>query len=218
MEDDALCVAKIELLAFNRTSFSVFWVVLFHTHFEFWSGSTERIVVAYRRKKKYQFMNIPDLHVGVLGLVPSMYSLFPLSDSMLLQSSVAEQFEVIHRLACLLSHPRQSLQMEDSQHPRRRTRSSNGSQGQITGLGLTTPPDNPPEKPREVATGFTEIYGALSPRKAALISSLEVPPLHKMGLLILSTGIGSAIGTGLMVGSGRTLAMYVLRCYRYCKC
>ncbi|CEJ60007.1 hypothetical protein PMG11_08603 [Penicillium brasilianum] len=82
--------------------------------------------------------------------------------------------------------------MEDSPHPRRRNRSSNGSQGQVT---VTCPDVTAPaaeissEKPKEVATGFTEIFGALTPRQAGLIS------------------IGSAIGTGLMVGSGRTLAM-----------
>ncbi|KAJ5177176.1 Amino acid/polyamine transporter I [Penicillium canariense] len=51
------------------------------------------------------------------------------------------------------------------------------------------PPKNPPKKPEGITTEFTDIFGALTPRQAGIIT------------------IGSAIGTGLMVGSGRALAM-----------
>ncbi|KAF3396490.1 Dicarboxylic amino acid permease [Penicillium rolfsii] len=79
--------------------------------------------------------------------------------------------------------------MENPPHSRHRNRSSNVSQELVTSPRPTTPPGTPSEKAKEVATGFSDIYGALSPRRAGLIS------------------VGSAIGTGLIIGSGRSLAL-----------
>lgn len=131
-------------------------------------------------------MTIPHSHVDAHGVAPSTYSLFPLlCQSLPSRIWSADNTRVIHCLTYyLILFSIIHLPMEDSQHPRRRARSSNGSQAQVTGLGLTTPPDNPPEKPKEVATGFTEIYGAVSPRKAAVISSFEIHFSHKTSLLI----------------------------------
>ncbi|KAJ5146228.1 Amino acid/polyamine transporter I [Penicillium bovifimosum] len=75
---------------------------------------------------------------------------------------------------------------------RRRPGSGSGSstcERAPTATHPTTPSVNPEAHQTEHALGFTDIYGTLTPRQISIIT------------------IGSAIGTGLMVGTGRALTM-----------
>ncbi|KAJ5191940.1 uncharacterized protein N7498_010925 [Penicillium cinerascens] len=76
-------------------------------------------------------------------------------------------------------------------YPRRRVRFSDDPQHQ-TDTGpppLAETPSAPSTTPGDVATGFDDIYNALTPRQFAVIT------------------VGSAIGTGLMIGTGRALSI-----------
>jgi len=173
----------IELLAFNGY---LFWCFLgctvSYALLSFDSPLRSGLSLHIEERKKYRFMEILDLSklVGAFGLAPATYLLFPFhlpSAAATAQSSnPARTIRLSTYLLStyLLSHARQSFQMENSQHPRRRNRSSNISQEHVTGPPLPAPPETPSEKSKEVATGFTDIYGAFSPRRAGLISSSTV--------------------------------------------
>ncbi|KAF7715698.1 Uncharacterized protein PECH_008526 [Penicillium ucsense] len=81
--------------------------------------------------------------------------------------------------------------MDPAQHARRRRHSSqeNAAPREAAGFHAESTLVPQQEQPDEQREGFTRIYGSLSPWKAGVIS------------------MGSAIGTGLMIGSGRTLAV-----------
>ncbi|KAJ5360590.1 Amino acid/polyamine transporter I [Penicillium concentricum] len=91
--------------------------------------------------------------------------------------------------------------------PRRRpgSRSSACELGPIS-PGPTTLQTAPEAHQSEHALGFTDIYGSLTPRQISIIS-LYHPPCTGTYILTQVAAIGSAIGTGLMVGTGRALSM-----------
>lgn len=131
-------------------------------------------------------MKILDLHFGAFALAPSTYSLFPFPlPTAAATARSPNSSRTIHLSTHLLSYARQFFRMENSQHPRRRNRSSNIPQEHVTSPCSTTPPETPSEKTKEVATGFTDIYGALSPRRAGLISSSIVTLFYTMSPLNL---------------------------------
>jgi hypothetical protein len=103
-------------------------------------------------RTKYRFMKIVDFdfHFGAFGLAPSTYSrfLFPLPTAAATPWS-SNSSRTIYLSTYLLFYARQFSLMENSQHPRRRNRSSNISQEQVTSPRSTTPPETSSEKTKE---------------------------------------------------------------------
>ncbi|KAJ5104446.1 Amino acid/polyamine transporter I [Penicillium alfredii] len=76
-----------------------------------------------------------------------------------------------------------------SEHCRRRSTASSPGSVQNGSTAPSTPTNTSTSRPTDHATGFVDIYDSLTPRQISIIT------------------IGSAIGTGLMIGTGRALSM-----------
>lgn len=162
-------------------------------------------------------MKISDLQFSAFGLAPSTYSLFP--------------FPVPN--AATTARPSNSPRMFHHS-----TYSVIPCSTFLTNGGLTAPSTSKPflewlprtgHEPKfdetarkSVGEGCNGVHRHLwrlittQSRTHQFVGSFS---FYKMGPLICPTGIGSAIGTGLIVGSGRTLAMHVpLHCCRLLMC
>ncbi|KAJ6107160.1 hypothetical protein N7523_008483 [Penicillium sp. IBT 18751x] len=107
-----------------------------------------------------------------------------------------------------MSHPRRRVQFSDDpqQQTDAESRPPTETAPQIPSAPPATSATSATSATRcDLATGFDDIYEALGPRQVAVISSCGfcglIPALSK------PTAVGTAIGTGMMIGTGRALSM-----------